>query len=33
VEAKNHAESLIASTEKSLAEYGASVSAEEKAAI
>lgn len=33
VEAKNHAEALIASTEKSLGEYGDKVSADEKSAI
>jgi molecular chaperone DnaK len=33
VEAKNHAESLVHSTEKSLKEYGDKISAEDKAAI
>jgi molecular chaperone DnaK len=33
VEAKNHAEGLIHSTEKSLAEYGSKVSAADKSAI
>ncbi|MDR3285111.1 MAG: molecular chaperone DnaK [Holosporales bacterium] len=33
IEAKNHAEGLIVSTEKSLSEYGDKVSADEKAAI
>jgi molecular chaperone DnaK len=33
VEAKNHGESLVHSTEKSVAEYGDKVSAEEKRAI
>ncbi|MDR1907814.1 MAG: molecular chaperone DnaK [Holosporales bacterium] len=33
VEAKNHADSLIASTEKSLSEHGDKISADEKAAI
>ena len=33
VEAKNHGEALVHSTEKSLADYGSKVSAEDKAAI
>ncbi|GHS90795.1 chaperone protein DnaK [Alphaproteobacteria bacterium] len=33
VETRNHAETLLASTEKSLAEYGSAVTAEEKEAI